>query len=221
MNWYLWANIITAVGALGGFIYGGVLFFRPRKAVYAQMITFAVGCMAFGRIYQVIRMLTIHDISSQFHLGFLGVIGSLLFLFSANYGAMDGLVDDKSKELRKYRIIPLAAPVLFLAIYLIFFLFSDQPLRVKIMAGVITVNVMHASYFNLKHLIFPDVEYGVINCLKGYNLLALIFELLCVAEMLTMSRDFQVLTFVIGILMGVILPMMVIAVNRGGKKWSA
>ena len=221
MNWYLWANIITAVGALGGFIYGAVLFFRPKRAVYFQMITFAVGCMAFGRIYQVIRMLTVHDITSQFHLGVLGVVGSLIFLFSANYGAMDGLADDGSAEFRKYRIIPLSVLALVLAVYFVFFLFTDQPLLVKIMAGVISINVMHAAYFNLKHFIFPDVEYGVIRCLKAYNLLALIFELLCVAEMLTMSRDLQVLTFVIGILMGVVLPMMVVAVDRGGKKWSA
>ena len=74
----------------------------------------------------------------------------------------------------------------------------------KIVSGIISVVVIGASYFNLKHFIFPDVEYGVIRCLKAYNVLAMAFELLCLAEMLTMSRDLQVLTFVIGILMGAI-----------------
>ena len=221
MNLYLLANIITAAGALGGFIYGAFRFFRPRTAVYAQMITFSVGCMAFGRVYQAIRMLTVGDITHAFHLGVLGVIGSLIFLFSANFGAMDGIADDKSAAYRKYRLIPLAAPALVLAAYLGFFLIGDQPLLVKIVAGIISLVVIGASYYNLKHFIFPDVEYGVIRCLKAYNLRALIYELLCVAEMIAMSRDLPVLTLIIGILMGVILPAMVLSVERGIKKWLA
>ena len=220
MNLYLLANIITGAGALGGFIYGAFRFFRPRTAVYAQMITFSVGCMAFGRLYQVIRMLTVGDITHAFHLGVLGVIGSLIFLFSANYGVMDGIADDKSAEYRKYRIIPLSVPILAAVLYLVFFLFADQPILVKIVSGIISVVVIGASYYNLKHFIFPDVEYGVIRCLKAYNLLALIYELLCLAEMIAMSRDLSILTLIIGILMGTVLPAMVISVDRGIKKWS-
>ncbi len=64
----------------------------------------------FGRLYQVVRLLTVGDIFDRFQLGILGVLGSLLFLFSANFGMMDSLADDGSKEYVKYRIIPLAAP---------------------------------------------------------------------------------------------------------------
>ena len=49
MELLLIGNIITCVGALGGFIYGAVRFFRPKAAVYAQMITLASGVIAFGR----------------------------------------------------------------------------------------------------------------------------------------------------------------------------
>ena len=69
---FLIANIITCVCALVGFIYGIVKFFKPKKAVYAQMITLSVGCMAFGRLYQVVRLLTEGDITDSFQLGILG-----------------------------------------------------------------------------------------------------------------------------------------------------
>ena len=38
MKLILLANIIICVCAFAGFIYGIVKFFKPRKAVYAQMI---------------------------------------------------------------------------------------------------------------------------------------------------------------------------------------
>lgn len=216
---YMLANIITAVGALIGFAFGSFRFFRPRTAIYGQIITLSVGCMAFGRIYQVIRMLTIGDIREEFHLGVLGVIGSLIFLLSANYGVMDGLADDRTEKFRKYRQIPAVASAITTAAWLGFFLFADQPVLVKVVSGIISALIMCASYYNLKHLIFPDVDYGVISCLKTYNLLALIYEVLCFVEMFGMSRDIPVLVLVVGILMGGILPSMVFAVARGMKKW--
>ena len=183
------------------------------------MITFAVGCMAFGRLYQVVRIITIGDILENFQLGVFGVIGSLIFLFSANYGVMDSLADDGSKKYLKYRIIPIVAPVFALMLYLLFFLFKELPVLIKVVAGVITLIVMLASYFNLKHLIFPDVDFGVINCLKGYNVLALIFEFLCIAEMISYSYKNETFSLIIGIASGAVLLLIVPTVERGIKKW--
>ena len=45
------------------------------------MITLAVGTMAFGRLYQVVRLLTGGEVVEKFQLGTLGVIGSLLFYY--------------------------------------------------------------------------------------------------------------------------------------------
>ena len=74
------------------------------------MITLAVGCTAFGKLYQVIRLLTVGEIYREFQPGLLGMIESLMFLFSANFGMMDHLADDGSKQFRKYRMIPSVLP---------------------------------------------------------------------------------------------------------------
>ena len=217
---FLIANIFTCICAYVGFIFGIAKFFKPKKAVYAQMITLAVGCMAFGRLYQVVRLITVGDIFQRFQLGLLGVIGSLMFLFSANYGVMDSLADDKSKQFTKYRIIPLIAPVIAAAFYVIFYLFKDYEAFIKIIAAVITVFVMFGSYFNLKHLIFPDVDFGVINCLKEYNALALIYEFLCLIELVAYGRESGIFALIIAVLMGVVILLIVPTVERGIKKWS-
>ena len=220
MKLTLLANIITCAGALVGFVYGAFRFFHPKAAVYTQMVTFACLVILFGRLYQIIRIVTVGELAERFHLGVLGMIGSILFLFAANFGVMDSLVDDGSKELRKYRLIPLAAPALVLAAWLAIFCFADDSIPTKIVTGVISVCVMLASYFNLKHLIIPDVAFGVIRSIRQYNLLALIYEFLCFAEMIAQIRNREIITLIVGILAGILLPFIILSVDRGGKKWS-
>ncbi len=217
---FIAANIITCVCAFAGFIFGLVKFSGDKKALYAKMITFAVGCMAFGRLYQAVRLITGQDIFGNFQLGILGVIGSLVFLFSANYGLMDSLADDGSKQYLKFRLIPLLAPLAAVVLFAVFFLLGEASLYNIIIAGLITVSVSGASYFNLKHLIFPDVDFGVINCLKLYNLFALIYEFLCIADMVACNLENGVAVLVIGILMGITLIAITPAVERGMKKWT-
>ncbi|MBO7548972.1 MAG: hypothetical protein J6T77_03305 [Clostridia bacterium] len=220
MTLILIANIIVCICAFIGFIYGMIKFFKPRKAVYAQMIALAVGCVAFGRLYQVVRLLTGGDMTSGFQLGVFGVIGSLLFLFSANFGAMDSLADDKSRSFMKYRLISLVAPVAALVLYIIFVWFTDLPRSVKIASALVTVFVMQASYFHLKHLIFPDVDLGIIKCLRRYNLLALIYTFLCMAEMVVIGLGDEIGILIVGVLIGAILIGVVISAERGIKKWT-
>ena len=92
--------------------------------------------MAFGKLYQVVRLLTGGEICGQFQLGVSGCIGSLMFLFSANFGAMDRIADDKSKALRKYRIIALAAPAAVAALYALFVFSTKLPLMAQIVSAV-------------------------------------------------------------------------------------
>ena len=220
MKLILITNIIICICAFIGFIYGIVKFFKPRKAVYAQMITLAVGCVAFGRLYQVVRLLTGGDMFNGFQLGVFGVIGSLLFLFSANFGAMDSLADDRSREFIKYRLISLAAPVSALVLYIIFVWFTDLPRSVKIASALVTVFVMQASYFHLKHLIFPDVDLGIIKCLRRYNLLALIYTFLCMAEMVVIGLGNETGILIVGVLIGSVMIGVIISAERGIKKWT-
>lgn len=220
MNLSLFSNIFVCVCAFIGFFYGSFRFFKPNKALYAVMITLSVGCMAFGRLYQVVRVVTGGAIYSGFQLGFFGVTGSLLFLFSANYGMMDSLADDGSEKYRKYRLIPLAAPLAAAIIYIIFILATGLPVLAKLLGAFLTFFIMITSYYNLKHLIFPDVDYGIINCLKSYNLIALIYAFTCSVEMISVWYGTYKLTFVLDIILGVLLLLTVPVVERGIKKWT-
>ena len=53
-----------------------------------------------------------------------------------------------------------------------------------IVNGIISLVICQTTYFQLKHLIIPDVEGGIIRSIRGYNLMALIYAVLCMAEMI-------------------------------------
>ena len=213
------SNLIACVCAFASFVYGTVKFFRPGKAMYAQMITLAVGCTAFGKLYQVVRLLTAGNLFNEFQLGLLGMIGSLVFLFSANYGVMDSLADDGSKKYLKYRLIALILPVAEIVLYVVFFLFGRFTVLIKVAAGAVTLFAAGTSYFNLKHLIFPDVDFGVIKCLKQYNVLALVFAFLCIAQVAAYGFENEAAAMTVDIMTGVVMLAMTPLVGWGMKKW--
>ncbi len=152
MNLLLIANIIVCVCAFAGFVYGGILFFRPKKALYAQMITLAIGCVAFGRLFLVFRIVTGGNITETFQLGFVGMIGSFLFFFSANYGALDSLVDDSINDGIIHKIIPFLVPVGAVAVYVIFFFFGETSLMWKIFGGILAAFISLSGYLSLIHI---------------------------------------------------------------------
>lgn len=220
MDLLLVVNIIVCFSAFFGFIYGGILFFRPKKALYSQMITLAMGVIAFGRLFLVIRILTGGEITQTFQLGFIGMIGSFMFFFSANYGAIDSLIDTNNINnsfLKK--AINFLAPLVAISLYLIFFIFNNVSLMWRIFGGVLTAFIALSTYFNLKHLLSPDVDKGVVTCLRPYNLLALIYAASILVECIGLSSGNIIVAFVAGLVSAISIILIIPLINRGVKKW--
>ena len=216
----LLSNIFVCVCALFSLVFGIICFWKPRKGLYAKMAVLGIGCIVFGRLFQIVRLLTGGEILGAFQLGLFGTVGSLMFFFSSNFGIMDSLADDGAARYKKYRLIALAAPLAALAIYVIFTLCTSASLLWKIIAAVLTVFIMQTAYFNLKHLIFPDVDYGVIDSLKFYNGLVLAYSLLCSAELAAMSAGAKTAYAIISALMGICMLLIAPMLSRGVKQWT-
>ena len=184
------------------------------------MITLAMGVIAFGRLFLVIRILTGGEITETFQLGFLGMIGSFMFFFSANYGAIDSLIDTNNIDgglLSK--LINFFAPVVAIALYLVFFIFNNVSLMWRIFGGVLTAFIALSTYFNLKHLLAPDVDKGVVTCLRPYNLLALIYAASVLVECIGLSSGNIIVAFVAGLVSAISIVLIIPLINRGVKKW--
>ena len=210
--------LALTLSATVGFGYGLYRFFRGRSAMYIKMIVFGIGCAMLGRLFETLQLFANGQIQSGFHVGVLGVVGSFLFFFTANFGQMDSLVDDGTAEFRKYRLTALAAPVVVIGLYVIYFIRTGFG-QDAVVNGIKTLIISQAAYFHLKHIIMPDVDYGVIRSLRLYNLLALIYVFLCMGEMLLGTINLPALLIIVYVLMCVNLLAFVPALERGVKKW--
>ena len=217
---YLYLSLALTICAGIGFGYGLYRFFRDESALYVRMIIFSVGCAMFGRLFETLQYLVNGGLTNGFHVGMLGIIGCFMFLFSANFGQMDSVVDDGSSAFRKTRIISLAAPAVIIAIWCLIAVAKGLN-KTTIPLGVETLFIAQASYFHLKHLIIKDVEYGLIKSIRSYNLFALIYALLCMLEMLIESFNLpEICIAVVYVLQCVVLLVFVPVLERGVKKWT-
>ena len=71
----------------------------------------AFGCYAMGSLYHLCQSITTDEVAEGFTAAYLGRIGFFLFLFTANFGQMDALLDDRTTALKKFSYIALLAPV--------------------------------------------------------------------------------------------------------------
>ena len=219
MKYYLITNAAISLLSMAGFIYGVIASIKKKQPLYFIMIVASLGTTAFSRLLEVIYMWITEQYFNGFHIGILGTIATFLFIFTANYGTMDTIGDGRSKSLRKYRIIALAAPFTVASLYVPIAL-SEANLVTKISFGAIYIVMMASSYFNLKHLILPDVDYGIIKCIRGYNFLMLCYSLLFAMERIALIYNQGILLCVIASLIAVDSLLIVPVLKRGASKWT-
>ena len=217
---YLYLSLALTVCAGIGFAYGLYRFFQDESALYVRMIIFGVGCAMLGRLFETLLFLVNGELGSGFNVGMLGIIGSFLFFFSANYGQMDSIVDDGSVKYRKTRIISFAAPLVVVAIWCV--IAATRGINEStVWVGVEMLFVALASYYHLKHLIIDDVSFGLIRSIRSYNLLSRVYALLCMSEVLVECFNLPTVCIVIVyILECIVLLVFVPVLERGVKKWT-
>ena len=201
-----------------GFL-SGIRYLNTRKALFASMIVQGVICIALGRLFQCALLWTGGSLTGHFQLGSLGTMGAFAFFFSANFGQIDSLVDDGSKTFRKYRIIALVVQ-LYVVVMAAIIVMSPASLAYKISCGIVCWIIGAACYFHIKHLLIPDVDYGVVRCLRRYNALAIALSVLSMLEMIALAWKADILLYVSGVGLCAVTLALVPVMDRGVKKWT-
>ena len=212
-------NLLIFICSLYGTIYGLSKFFRKKKALYLKLVTCGVMSVMFSRLCQVIVLTTQGNLNSGFHIGLLGITGSFMFFFSANFGQMDGLVDDKTKAFRKTRIISLIAPLSVLIIYLLFFM-KVHNTELRIVWGIVTFFIMQCAYYSFKHIIIYDVDFGIIKSLRKYNALVLAYAFLSMLEAVGLYIDIKPLYVASCVSIGIVAVTLLPVLKGGAQKWT-
>lgn len=211
------ADIVFLISLIASSIYGIIKHFKRKAVLFMQIITSAIICLTLGQLFIVVLKFT-SSVTYDVNVGALGTIGCFFFLFSASFGQIDGLGDSKDKSLRKYRLIPLALPLLFLVCY-VFICLSKVSFALKIVDGFIILVLSLATYYNLKHLILPDVDCGILQVMKRYNLFIIIIATVSATKLfmpiLAIDEFSFILTFLLAGLCSCVIPL----ADSGVKKW--
>ena len=211
-------EIIICIIIVASFIYGVHSFFKKGVAMYAQLITCAIGCFALSRIFRIVTIITTGAIPVGFHVGYFGSFGCFLFLLSANYGIMNNLLDDGSKAYMKYRLLSLIAPAVF-SIGCIVLMFSDMTLVGKVILLIMQIPSSFSSYYCMKILILPNNDFGFAKAIKPMNACSLAFTLLNSIYIFVSARGNDMAVIIVGVLMAISCFATILATKQGVKQW--
>ena len=216
------ADIAPLLASLGTFIYGVKHFFKKGKAFYLQIVTMSMGCYAMGSFYHLCQSITMDDVVDGFTAAYLGRIGFFLFLFTANFGQIDGLLDDKAASMKKFRYIALVAPVAAALLYLPCAL-MDMPVSTKISLSFVWIAAILSSYYNFKHAIISDLGYGFAKAIRPYNVCALILTYVeLISQVLWCNYDTEyglVLIAVVSLIFSAMSVATIVMLKRGVEAW--
>ena len=217
----MWIGELVPLSAtIFSFIYGLNKFFKKGKPLFLQSITMAMGCYSLGSVYHLCQTLTTETILEGFTPAYLGRIGFFLFLITATYGQMDRIVDDGSKKIRPYRYIALIAPVLAALLYVPNAIIIELPIQTKIAVLLVWLPAVVAVYYNIKHAIIPDLDFGFIKAIKPYNVLAACLgfaELLCLTAWDYFNDTLLVIS---SFAFAILCVAMMYAAKKGAEKWT-
>ena len=215
------ADIVPFLANLGTFIYGVKNFFKKGKAYYLQIVTMAFGCYAMGSFYYLCQSITAEEVPEGFTAAYLGRIGFFLFIFTANFGQMDGLLDDRTPAFKRFRYIALIAPIAAALLYVPCVL-SDMIISTKISLFFMWIPAMCSSYYNFKHAVISDLGYGFAKAIRPYNICALILTftelILHILWANSSACGFVIIAFVSAIF-SVMCAVTMVALKRGVEAW--
>lgn len=218
---YMWiAELLPLSATIFSFIFGLMYFFKRGKPLFLQSITMAMGCHALGSIYQLCLMLTSETALIGFTPAYLGRIGFFLFFIAASYGQMDKIVDDGTAATKPSRYIALIAPVCAALLYIPNAYIFDLPTSTKISVLLVWLPSLVSVYFNLKHAIIPDCDFGFVKAIKPYNILAVglgFAELLCLTAW---NYHNNLLIVITSVIFSAFCIAIMIAAKKGAEKWT-
>ena len=210
-------GVVVLLAAIG-IIYGICMLITKKLPLYFQLSICAVGCLMLGYIFDICDYIVNGMNSNEYFIGYLGSIGSFLFLLTASVGYMDGIIDDGTPQMKKCRGMALVAPILA-AILLVLNMFANVPISTKVVYFVLWIPAMYCSYFNLKHAIVPDMGFGFVKAIRPYNIAALSFTFLQLIHLTLWNFCGWIALLISGFVFGCACIAVIVMADKGVKKW--
>ena len=203
--------VIRVLFCLINFIIASFVMGTGKRPLFLLCIYLGIMCSLLYQVWTLCNYVWAGDDNGMHVISALSNISFFLFLFTASYGALDSLADDRTKRFRKYRITAILVTILWM-----FGINSENAVSTCIVGGAITI----LTYIVIKHIFIPDVENGFVVTLKNYYIVLLLLIVERLAELMIADMDISqyytsILRFIGSGLQIWIFPL----AYRGTKKW--
>ena len=211
-------GVASFVIAAAAFWLGAVKLFGTRKPLYMKLLVCAAGCFMLEQQLLLINLWC--GVKEMFSIGMLGILGCNFFLLSANYGTLDKVVDDGSKQNRPAKIAAVIAPVVVtIACVNVFLMWKGKDIICAVMWLLMLLPAIPASYLNLKHLLLPRDDLGLLKATRFCNFSALVLYIVMAAFAASSASDSSRLVGILSCLMSLSVFGITVSAIRGAKKW--
>ena len=218
--------LISCVSAFvisaAAFVFGAVRLLSRRTLAYFHFLIWGVACFVLLALSACVNILCDAVFTQYIPIGAFGIIGVYTALLCANFGVLDKIVDERSSETGKARHLAMIAPIIsaITVILLCIKYFSDGRYASAVLLILLSGPMIFGVYLNLKHLLLPVDDMGILNATRGCNFTCLVFSFI---ELFFMYSDAFRLTGLSGGLFVArsvaLLGLMLFAV-KGSEKWS-
>ena len=214
------AELLPLSATIFSFIFGLTHFFKRGKPLFLQSITMAMGCYSLGKVYHLCLLLTSDVVFTGFTPAYLGRIGFFLFFIAASYGQMDRIIDDGSPAIRSSRYIALIAPICAMLLYIPSACDNQLPIATKVSVLLVWIPALVSVYFNLKHAIIPDCDFGFVKAIKPYNILAVGLGFAELLNLTARNYPHNVPIVIASAIFSVFCVAIMVAAKKGAEKWT-
>lgn len=211
-------GVASFVVAAAAFWLGAIKLFGTKKPLYMKLLVCAAGCFMLEQQLLLINLWC--GVKEMFSIGMLGILGCNCFLLSANYGTLDKVVDDGSKKNRMAKLIANIAPItVAILCFNVFLVWKDKDIICAVMWLLMLLPAVPASYFNLKHILLPVDDLGILKATRFCNISALALYVVMSAFAACSASDSSRQVGIFSCLMSLAVLGVTVSAIRGAKKW--
>ena len=212
-------ELILLTASFIAIVYSAGHLIRDKKVpFFTRLAMYGIGCLFMAQLYNITQLVVTGYIPGSANIGMLGEVGAFAFFFSSVYSQMDSLIDGGEKEYKVYRITAFVIAAAIFALY-IPILFANVTKSRKLVYLILSVQFAATAYYNVKQLLIPDVAFGILEAIRGYNFIvpcmAILFSLRHIFRSYNMPAASLACSAALAILTVLILPIL----KRGTEKW--
>ena len=201
-------------------IFGVFMLFSKKRPLYFSIAMFAVVSGTAEFVYNALLYMCSMEDYAFYNLGSLAVSGFYAFMFSANYGQFDSIVDGGQKAYKKARILAFIAPILLLGVSAATIVSSDFGSVLYWIIMVVPLLVMiPCSYFNLKVILMKDDGMNFVKGAKPVNIASLLYIFLQTLSMISSAIGSMQIATIAYYGLALVLIGMVFCILYGRKQW--